>query len=214
MNNCVNLKLSICGNFKCPRNWSAERFELFSCLTTGCTPLCHATVHHLCLRENLECRYAQPSLYLYITGSFWHDQHNCLQYGEIYYVWFDIWYTYRIQYNRGFRGGTVGAISCNIYNLLQNIAIFHNMLQYYATLEICCSAWSKPKLSTKIDLHTPPPPPPPPQGTFIPEGEIVGFRGRVFVGWVVVVEGSTQLCGHPNFVLCWSWVVKIKIAMY
>ena len=26
---------------------------------------------------------------------------------------------------------------------------------------------------------------------------------------MVVVVGSTQLCGHPNFVLCWSWVVTI-----
>jgi hypothetical protein len=26
---------------------------------------------------------------------------------------------------------------------------------------------------------------------------------------VVVVVGSTQLCGHPNFVLGWSWVVTI-----
>ena len=135
---------------------------------------------------------------MYITRSFWHDQHNCLQYGEIYYVWFDIWYTYRIQYNRGFRGGTVGPISCNIYNLLQNIAIFHNLLQYYATLEICCSAWSKPKLSTKIDLHTPPPPPPPPQGTFIPEGVIVGFRGRVFVGWVGGGGGFHSIMWSPQ----------------
>jgi hypothetical protein len=26
------------------------------------------------------------------------------------------------------------------------------------------------------------------------------------VGWL----GSTQLCGHPNFVLGWSWVVTIR----
>ena len=32
MHNCGNLKLSICGNFKCHRNVSAESFELFSCL--------------------------------------------------------------------------------------------------------------------------------------------------------------------------------------
>ena len=32
------------------------------------------------------------------------------------------------------------------------------------------------------------------------------MRGGVW--WVVV--GSTQLCGHPNFVLCWSWVVTLS----
>ena len=32
MHYCGNLKLSISGNFKCPKNMSAESFELFSCL--------------------------------------------------------------------------------------------------------------------------------------------------------------------------------------
>ena len=52
-------------------------------------------------------------------------------------------------------------------------------------------------IKVKIRLHT--------------ENQLPGLPGsalKVCVGWVVVV-GSTQLCGHPNFVLCWSWVVTI-----
>jgi hypothetical protein len=32
-------------------------------------------------------------------------------------------------------------------------------------------------------------------------------------GGGVVVLGSTQLCGHPNFVLGWSWVVTISFLL-
>jgi hypothetical protein len=51
----------------------------------------------------------------------------------------------------------------------------------------------------KIRLHT--------------ENQLPGLPGSaltVCVGWWWWWwVGSTQLCGHPNFVLCWSWVVTI-----
>ena len=53
----------------------------------------------------------------------------------------------------------------------------------------------------KIRLHT--------------ENQLPGLPGsalKVCVGGVVVV-GSTQLCGHPNFVLGWSRVVTISASM-
>jgi hypothetical protein len=42
-------------------------------------------------------------------------------------------------------------------------------------------------------------------------GWVIGWMRCWVRGWggVVVVVGSSKLCGHPNFVLCWSWVVTI-----
>jgi hypothetical protein len=37
----------------------------------------------------------------------------------------------------------------------------------------------------------------------------ITLKTQCFKSLCGLVVGSTQLCGHPNFVLCWSWVVTI-----
>ena len=85
--------------------------------------------------------------------------------------------------------------SSSIEKKLRSSSIFKNIEVVFHN----SSSWVKIRLHTKNQLPGLP-----------------GSALKVYVGWggvvvVVVVVGSTQLCGHPNFVLGWSWVVTISL---